>query len=513
MKNGLTIESLNVNSIGKFDKRNQVFHFLRKRATDIFVLLDTRIDPKLESKIKTEWSGPAYFSSFSSNQRGVCILLKKNIPVEVLDVKPDKSGNLLHLLIKNDLKIIQLSCLYAPNIDSPLFFDEKVFNNVNDWEPEHQIFVGDWNLVLDQEMDTKNYIRENNIKAREMVIEKIDQLELLDIYREFNPSVKRYSWFKKDKTCLPKCARLDFFLVSNSISPFVTECNINPAILTDHSIISLNINFSNFKHGPGFWKFNNSLLKDPFYVKEIKSLFRKVTAQYCKQTFDDKISDFDLQQLELNINDQLFFDTILMEVRGFTIQYTSRKKKEMNFKYNQLSNNLQDLEKKFCETPECNLLKEKISNCRMELEQLNEYKAEGAAIRSRAFYSLQGERATKHFCTLEKNNASSKFISKLNVDGKMINNQEEIESKIYEFYKDLYKEQKTHKHVSINSFLQDDSNTLQKLTPAQISFMDKSISLDEIGNYLKKLKNNKSPGTTGFSGNFYKFFYRSLMNI
>ena len=78
----LNIKSFNARSLGKQPKRRQVFNSLKKKELDIIFLIDTRFSKKIENTVKAEWGGNAYFSSFTSNARGVAILFRKNIPVE-----------------------------------------------------------------------------------------------------------------------------------------------------------------------------------------------------------------------------------------------------------------------------------------------------------------------------------------------------------------------------------------------------------------------------------------------
>jgi len=40
-------------------------------------------------------------------------------------------------------------------------------------------------------------------------------------------------------------------------------------MFSDHSIVSIEIDFRSFERGRGYW-FNNSLLKDPDYVEMVK---------------------------------------------------------------------------------------------------------------------------------------------------------------------------------------------------------------------------------------------------
>ena len=240
-------------------------------------------------------------------------------------MKKDNAGNLLQIFMDFNDKKILLSGLYGPNLDSPQFYEEQVFSAIDLFLPEYSIFVGDWNLVLDQIKDTQNYLRENNTLARNTVLQKIEAYDLNDTWRTDHEHETKFTWFKKDPVHGPKSARLDFFLISSSLSPYVTKSNIHHAILTDHSFVSLTIDFSHFQRGRGFFKFYNSLLKDVEFVDIVKNVIKGVTRQYATTPRDDEywtnINTNELQLIELNINDQLFFYVLLMEIRGETIKY------------------------------------------------------------------------------------------------------------------------------------------------------------------------------------------------
>ena len=53
-------------------------------------------------------------------------------------------------------------------------------------------------------------------------------------------------------------------------------------------------------------------------------------------------------------------------------------------------------------------------------------------------------------------------------------------------------------------------DNIPKINNDQRNACEGEITLEEMGNYLKDLRNNKSPGISGFTGEFYKFFYRDL---
>ena len=105
---------------------------------------------------------------------------------------------------------------------------------------------------------------------------------------------------------------MDYFLISKELRDLVTSCKITHALQTDHSAVSIGFKAEtvNQKKGPGFWKFNHSLLKDERYTKKL----RENIVQY-----EEKYKDVD----DLGLR----WDLITMEIRGFTIMYSKAKTK------------------------------------------------------------------------------------------------------------------------------------------------------------------------------------------
>ena len=68
------------------------------------------------------------------------------------------------------------------------------------------IICGDFNLTLDPDMDSKNYVNINNPRARNTLIEMMETYELIDAFRHFHPDTRRYTWRRRNPV---KHARLD----------------------------------------------------------------------------------------------------------------------------------------------------------------------------------------------------------------------------------------------------------------------------------------------------------------
>ena len=125
-----------------------------------------------------------------------------------------------------------------------VFHETEILQNLSDFA----ILAGDWNLVLNQELDTHGfeYRSENNVNARNVVLEGMENLGFVDIFRELFPQTKRFSWRKFGDN---KRGRLDFHLISAQLLPFVQKADILPGISSDHSIVELVIDFLKFTRG------------------------------------------------------------------------------------------------------------------------------------------------------------------------------------------------------------------------------------------------------------------------
>lgn len=129
--------------------------------------------------------------------------------------------------------------------------------------------------------------------------------------------------------------------------------------------------------------------------------------------------------------------------------------------------------------------------------------AQGAFIRSRRKWIEHGERNTKHFHNLEKRNVSVNSIYKLKINDQISEDPSKNSNFVEDFYKKLYS-----KHNSCQSsyFLSCTKSVAQGIDKTQKDICDQDISLEELKKNINKLKDNKSPGNDGLTGEFYKAF-------
>ena len=337
------IEIISVNCQGLHDKnkRFDVLSYLKNMNYDIYCLQDTHFTEKLENEIQNFWGSNCLFSSYNSNSRGVAILFNKNLDYKILKHKIDSNGNILTVQLQIDSYIITLINIYGPNNDMPQFYNE-VEQLMEDFDSEEYIVCGDFNLILDPDLDCFNYARVNNPKARDRVIELQSNKNMLDSYRELHPHTKRYTWRKKSPL---KQSRLDYIFISETLLPCLMKASILPSYRSDHSATHISLKLNQFTKGRGLWKFNNSLLKDTQYLELVNSTIENTLKEYTVPVYNhENIMNIDKQNIVLTINDQLFLETLLMNIRGNSISYSSHKKKETDKLEKKLIDEIQDIE-------------------------------------------------------------------------------------------------------------------------------------------------------------------------
>ena len=492
--------SVNCQGLGDYKKRKDVFQYLRNFKANVYCLQDTHFTKNIETQIITEWGSHCLFSSYTSNARGVCVMFNTNFDYKIEKVSEDESGNFLIVQFTTDEKKITLRTLYGPNVDNPDFYT-NISNKLQDFEQDNLILCGDFNLILDPKVDCFNYLHVNNQRARNKLLNLKTEIGMIDPYRETNPNTRRYTWRKRTPL---KQARLDFFLITEQLLTSLESCTIESSYRSDHSIIKLKLKFNEFKRGKGLWKFNNSLLYDSAYLETINELITSVITQYAVPVYNfENIDNMDLSTLQLSVNDQLFLETLLMEIRGKSISYASYKKKSLNEKESNLQLEIKTLEENLNIQNNDILIQKK-----MELEASRKNRIEGSIIRSRAKWLNEGEKPSKYFLNLESRNYVNKTIPRLDVNGKIIDNQTEILKETQKFYADLYSERTDIDDIDLHDTFADID--VPKLSDADKAKLDGPITLEEASVVLKNMKSDKSPGSDGFTSEFFKVFWKRL---
>ena len=96
----------------------------------------------------------------------------------------------------------------------------------------------------------------------------MDQLELIDIYRTFNPKIINFLFFSSAHGTF---SRIDHILGHKPCLGKFKKFEIIPSIFSDHNAVRLDVNYrrKTIKNS-NIWRLNNTLLNNQQITEEIK---------------------------------------------------------------------------------------------------------------------------------------------------------------------------------------------------------------------------------------------------
>ena len=109
------------------------------------------------------------------------------------------------------------------------------------------------------------------------------------------------------------------------------------------------------------------------------------------------------------------------------------------------------------------------------------------------------------YCYLNKLILS--FSKLIDSNGNEYRNSDDILKLQKQYYQDLYKDELKIDEVPINELI---GENLHKLNKEESDNLEGEITHEELANALKNMKNSKSPGSDGFTAEFFKFFWVDL---
>ena len=171
----------------------------------------------------------------------------------------------------------------------------------------------------------------------------METLNLTDGWRVNNPNLKRYTWLQGISN---KQARLDFLLLTDALMSIANKFKIHSKYRSDHAPISFILQISSETRGLGTWKFNNSLLSDDTFVTLIKKSINDIKKTYVAHPFDPHLIEASHRNLDLTSSATLFWETILVSLRGIIISYSAKKERSKNLIRTNLEKEIAHLDEK-----------------------------------------------------------------------------------------------------------------------------------------------------------------------
>ena len=422
------------------------------------------------------------------------ILFKPRLDVRIEKIKTDNHRRcvLIETAI-SDTKTVFVN-IYAPNEPKhQIFFLNELSNSfLKEYINDNVVLGGDFNCVTNS-LDKKGGKPFDGKKASVLELQTLIKANnLIDSWRFKNPNSYGFTWSNASKKIQ---SRLDYLFVSKSLCKLIQGCNILPNTHSDHSAVMLNITFDEDTptRGPGFWKFNNSLLSDVNYVNLI--------------TFS--IPEFVNKHREVN-DKGLFWEMIKMEIRAFTIKYSKQKAKKMHDEEAALQTELINIQNKLQANYNESYERE-MDRLKTKLSRIEAIKTQGTIVRSKARWYEYGEKNSKYFYSLEKTNYRRKHVTSItNHEDKRITDPKQILQEEELYFKEIYTSKNMNpQHPEFGNFFDNIDNTLSQ---EEAAICEGAITSEECYNALKVMANDKSPGSDGFTAELCRYFWNLISN-
>ena len=395
-----------------------------------------------------------------------------------MKIDRDKEGRRITIELEIDNCSITITNIYAPNLDKPEFFT-TLFDKLNKIEVLEHIVGGDYNVVLDPKMDSKDR-RTNNNKAQAKILQFLEEDNFCDVYRLLNPEGRRFTYFKRNPF---SAARLDYFLATYSLMGQINEYNVENVSYSDHNLIAISISLSEFRRGPGMWKLNTRLLQDEQAVEAVSKIIRNMENEF------------------QHLDPHEWWEEMKLKVQAYFRQLG--KDKSIYKSVERLKKIAGELESELEMIHTRVKAQDSVDKIYKRIEELEDELTQSAIFRSQAKWVKEGERNTRYFLSLERRKSSMKILNRIyRSDGSVITEQSEILKEMSLFYQTLY--------TRDNSYFDIQNTTGIKLGKEDMQNLEEVLKEDEIYKAICEMKPNKTPGNDGLPVEFYQTFWRII---
>ena len=439
------------------------------------------------------WRGEFHLTPGSGNARGCLTLITS--PFKIIHASDFEDRAHVLVLTKNNLDSAEIILVnvYAPNgyDEGKIRFFEELFEKVSDtmatYNCSNVIIGGDFNVVLHaNEIKNRQYSSAENRVANVLKM-FLQQLNLEDGWE--TSSNKQYTW-NSNRSGQLTCSTLDRILYTKDLFRLSTMTTDWALSLSDHAAVKASLNYKNNNtdtKGSRISRLDPRLLLDPEGRRHLEDRFRElidqampdwnphVRLEFFKMCIRTAANDAN-GKVKASIRDSeaCLNSDINDVVEELTVNGLQRDRKEL------LMNKLDDLRQ---------LKRNLVHKVGTRLEQ----KA------ARKWYN-EGELSNKYFFNLLNRKNNDTVSSILDDQGVETNDPALVESKIRNFYKDLYENMS-----DLNENNQFFRNVPQ-VSQVEAASLTEELTLDELTVTLKTCADS-APGPDGIPYSFLKHFW------
>lgn len=468
-------------------KRCNILAHLKKLDMDICFLQETHLKNQDHNRLRNKWIGQIFHSNFGAKSRGTAILIKKTVPFIASKIIPDSQGRFIIVTGKLYDNLITLVNIYAPNVDDEQFINSLLLK-IPDMDSHQLIIGGDFNLVLDSDLDRSSRRPVTETKMAKSVKKFMNTYKIIDPWRTLHPNTRQYSYYSPVHQTY---TRIDYFLIDSKLLQQTKHCNYETLMLSDHSPLTLHLTFG-YNQTSKIWRFDNSILSSKEGIEEIKKHINLYLS------FNDTP----------DVTKSTLWEALKAFIRGQVISWKSLKNKQQREKETQLKKEITETDRQHSSSPSVTLHKKKLA-LQTELELVYTSRTVKMLTKARHRYYEQGERMGKILAQQIKKQTASRMITEIRTDsGQVTRDLQGINDTFKCFYKKLYTSESKKNPTLIDMFF--DKMSIPTISLENLEQLEKPITKQEIEQVINSMQNSKAPGPDGYTSEFYKAFKEQI---
>lgn len=478
----LRLASYNVKGVLNPVKRSKILGKMKKDKVDIIFLQETHLTESEHAKLKRQGFNQVYSSSYKTGRRrGVATLITKRLIFEKISETSDKEGRYNMLVGKLEGSEVTLLNVYVPPGATWEFY-RQVFDLMITKARGMVICGGDFNLRLNPKWDVSRPTQTNTISKK--VRKMMSEMGICDVWRELNPTTRDYTFYSSPHKTY---SRIDYFFMYSKDIGFVKSCKIGIMDLSDHSPVYLDLNFKNNKNSFS-WRLNLNALKGKM-KKELQEEIRL----YLSENDNGEVSPL------------MVWDAGKAVLRGKIIAKLALQKRLRQEKLNKLEKELENLEKKHKKDVQMDTTK-KIKEIKNQIKEIYEVEIQKKLIFLKQNYYEVGNKSAKILAYKLKKQQAERVVYKITdpITKQIKLDFQDIHSCFEKYYKNLYTRMVSKGNKTPESLLA--SLNLPTITEDQNKVLLANVTIEELQQAISRLKPNKSPGSDGFTAEWYKTF-------
>jgi exonuclease III len=260
---------------------------------------------------RREWGGELYDMTGSEHAKGEMILIRKHFDSESIKTIHTEE-RLLGISFKHQSHDFYYFCVYSPNKTQEKMKHYKRIQSILQQYMNitgHVILSGNFNCIYNADLDNLAGAPHPHIE-REQFQDLIEATDLHDLWRYHHENETNFTYKRKLQ---PIVMRVDYIFVNQYTLDCGVSCEIIDIPFSDHRGVIMNTVNDNIEQGPGYWKINDTLLKDEYYVKHVNDIIKVV--------YDENYNILNIQTL---------WDICKKRVQMLTSEYGKHKSRMKN---------------------------------------------------------------------------------------------------------------------------------------------------------------------------------------